>query len=308
MKKIGIIVTDPDDPTAIAFGKACQKNNVEHQIMDLREARVSIENKTQWRIGEIDPLQFDAIIIRDVGAGAFEGVSFRFDILRQLEKEGVLVVNSPSAIQNAANKYYASCLLSNKGLPIPRTKVVQDTESAIEVLKEMKDAVIKPVFGYKGMGLHRIKNGMVMPANGTQPKKLASDNIDQLLEQRGMLYIQEFIENPGRDIRAFVVNGKLIGAIYRTAPEGSWINNLSQGGSASQCNLSAEQEEICIKAAGSIGAFFAGVDLVEKIDRHNNVEENLILEVYGTPSVAGIYKAWGINAANDIIRDVIKEI
>ncbi|SES66061.1 SSU ribosomal protein S6P modification protein [Methanococcoides vulcani] len=309
MKQIGIIVTDPDDPTAIAFGQACQKNKVGHQIMDLQKAEVSIENRTKWRIGKIDPLQFDAIVVRDVGAGAFEGVSFRFDILRQLEEEGVLVVNSPSAIQNAANKYYASCLLSNKGLPIPKTKVVQDTESAIEVLEEMKDAVIKPVFGYKGMGIHRIKNGMIMPANGTDQTKLVPEQIDQLLEQRGMLYIQEFIENPGRDIRAFVVNGKLIGAIYRTAPEGSWINNLSQGGSVSQCKLSAEQEDICIKAAGSIGAFFAGVDLVEKRDTSNiKVDGSLILEVNGTPSVAGIYKAWGINAADDIIRDVIKEI
>ncbi|UGV39989.1 RimK family alpha-L-glutamate ligase [Methanococcoides orientis] len=309
MKKIGIIVTDPEDPTAIAFGKACQKNKIGHQIMDLQKAEVSTGGRTEWHIGKTDPLQFDAIVVRDVGAGAFEGVSFRFDILRQLEEKGVLVVNSPSAIQNAANKYYASCLLSNKGLPIPRTKVVQDTESAMEVLEEMKDAVIKPVFGYKGMGIHRIKNGMDIPTNGTKQKKLVPEQIDQLLEQRGMLYIQEFIENPGRDIRAFVVNGKLIGAIYRTAPKGSWINNLSQGGSVSQCKLSTEQEEICIKAAGAIGAFFAGVDLVEKRDTSNNkVDKSLILEVNGTPSVAGIYKAWGINAADDIIRDIIKEI
>lgn len=173
----------------------------------------------------------------------------------------------------------------------------------------MGDAVIKPVFGYKGMGIHRIKNGMNISPNGTYKKEPVPEYIEQLLEQRGMLYIQEFIENPGRDIRAFVVNGKLIGAIYRTAPEGSWINNLSQGGSASQCKLSAEQENICVKAAGSIGAFFAGVDLIEKRNTDNEkMDESLILEVNGTPSVAGIYKAWGINAAENIIRDVIEEI
>ncbi|WP_440953495.1 tetrahydromethanopterin:alpha-L-glutamate ligase [Methanococcoides sp. FTZ1] len=307
MRKIGIIVTDPQDPTAIAFGKACLDNNVEHQMIDLRDAEVSIGKRPEWSIGKFDPLQFDAIIVRDVGAGAFEGVSFRFDILRQLEEEGVLIINSPSAIQNAANKYYASCLLSNNGLPIPKTKVVQDTESAIKALEEMNDAVIKPVFGYKGMGISRIKNGVIVNSDGKNNNGPVPEHIDELLEQRGMLYIQEFIKNPGRDIRAFVVNGKVIGAIYRTAPEGSWINNLSQGGDASRCLLTPEQERTCVNAAGSIGAFFAGVDLVEKKDSDDK-NESFVLEVNGTPSVAGIYKAWGINAAEDIIREVIEEI
>ncbi|MEL4305525.1 tetrahydromethanopterin:alpha-L-glutamate ligase [Methanococcoides sp. LMO-2] len=309
MRKIGIIVTDPEDPTAIAFGRACQNSNVEHQIMDLRDAEVSIGKHPEWRIGKIDPLQFDAIIVRDVGAGAFEGVSFRFDILRQLEEQGVLIINSPSAIQNAANKYYASCLLSKNGLPVPGTKVVQDTESAMEALEEMKDAVIKPVFGYKGIGILRVRNGMPISEDGKVRERGIAEHIDKLLEQRGMLYIQEFIENPGRDIRAFVVNGKVIGAIYRTAPEGSWINNLSQGGDASQCLLTPEQEHICVKAAEAIGAFFAGVDLIEKRDpKEEEATETFVLEVNGTPSVAGIYKAWGINAAEDIIKDVIGEI
>jgi len=77
-----------------------------------------------------------------------------------------------------------------------------------------------------------------------------------------MLYIQKFIENPGRDIRAFVVGGTAIGAIYRKAASGSWINNLSQGGSADRCVLTEEQKELAEKAALAIGTTFAGVDIM----------------------------------------------
>jgi tetrahydromethanopterin:alpha-L-glutamate ligase len=136
-----------------------------------------------------------------------------------------------------------------------------------------------------------------------------------LLEERGMLYIQEFIENPGRDIRAFVVGGKAIGAIYRKAVSGSWINNLSQGGSADRCSLTEEQKEIAEKAALAVGTAFAGVDIVEGMTDNLGKEVKVhssqtggspkILEVNGTPSGRGIFDAWGINPAEYIIEYIV---
>ena len=91
-------------------------------------------------------------------------------------------------------------------------------------------------------------------------------SLERLLEERGMLYIQEFIENPGRDIRVFVVGGTAIGAIYRKAAAGSWVNNLSQGGSADRCVLTNEQKELAEKASLAIGTTFAGVDIIEEFE------------------------------------------
>jgi len=114
-----------------------------------------------------------------------------------------------------------------------------------------------------------------------------------------MLYIQEFIENPGRDIRAFVVGGVAIGAIYRKAASGSWVNNLSQGGSADRCVLTDEQKELAEKASLAIGTTFAGVDIIEGYVKESSPK---ILEVNGTPSGKGIYDAWGINPAEHIVE------
>lgn len=317
MKKIGIVITDPDDWTARALIKAARTKDFFPYALDLRTAEVSMrmtipEPTVHFKAGGLSLSDLDAVIVRDVGAGAFEGVSFRFDILRELEAGGIPVINSPEAIQNAANKYHASYLMSKACLPAPETIAVQDLEAALRAVSRFGDSVIKPVFGYKGKDIARIRNGGVLFSDRKVKSASLEASLEKLLAERGMLYIQEFIENPGRDIRAFVVGGVAIGAIYRKAAAGSWVNNLSQGGSADRCILTCEQKELAEKASLAIGTTFAGVDIIEGYAKKNNKENSKdysvkegsprILEVNGTPSGKGIYDAWGINPAEHIVK------
>ncbi len=304
MKKIGIVVTDPEDWTARALIEAAREEGFFPLILDLRSAEVSINSQIDFKVGETRLSDLDAVVVRDVGAGTLEGVSFRFDILRELEAEGIPVINSPEAIQNAANKYHASWLLAKTGLPVPETEAVQSSSAALKVVSGFGDAVIKPVFGYKGKDIVRVRDGEVLFSDRKSQPVPVEEALEALLAERGMLYIQEFIENPGRDIRAFVVGGKTVGAIYRRAPAGSWVNNLSQGGSADRCVLTEEQKNLAEKAAKAIGAVFAGVDIIEGTEeesgnRSRNTQK--ILEVNGTPSGKGIFDSWGINPAVDIL-------
>lgn len=304
MKKIGIAVTDPDDWTASALINAAKAKGFSPYALDLRTAVVDMkttisESTVHFRAGDLSLSDLDAVIVRDVGAGAFEGVSFRFDILRELEAGGIPIINSPEAIQNAANKYHASYLMSKALLPAPETIAVQDLEAALRAVSRFGDSVIKPVFGYKGKNIARIKNGEVLFSDRKSTSVSLEEALESLLTERGMLYIQEFIENPGRDIRAFVVGGVAIGAIYRKAASGSWVNNLSQGGSADRCVLTDEQKELAEKASLAIGTTFAGVDIIEGYVKESSPQ---ILEVNGTPSGKGIYDAWGINPAEHIVE------
>ncbi|AAM29807.1 tetrahydromethanopterin:alpha-L-glutamate ligase [Methanosarcina mazei] len=318
MKKIGIAITDPEDWTARALIKAAKEKGFSPLVFDLSDAEVRIgsgisEPASIFKAGEVLLSDLDALIVRDVGAGAFEGVSFRFDILRELEAEGVSVINSPEAIQNAANKYHASYLLAKAGLPVPETVAVQSLEAALKVISEFGDAVIKPVFGYKGKDIARVKNREIRFSDRKIEPAPVEEILEKLLEEKGMLYIQEFIENPGRDIRAFVVGGTAIGAIYRKAAAGSWVNNLSQGGSSDRCVLTDEQEKIAEKASLALGTTFAGIDIIEGTEEseENKKTEGMssenrksprILEVNGTPSGKGIFDAWGINPADHILE------
>jgi len=115
----------------------------------------------------------------------------------------------------------------------------------------------------------------------------------------GMVYLQEFIalESP-RDIRAFVVDGAVLGAIYRLAPPGQWISNLARGGHPAACPLAPELVDLAGRAAEAVGAVYCGVDLLE-------TDAGLsVIEVNGTPSAKGIFQALGLDATEAIAEHV----
>ena len=286
MKKIGIAVTDPDDWTGVALCKSIVNSGMEPLIFSFGNATSDLFSG-KIRAGSIDLAGLDAIIVRDLGP-ARNDVSFRFDILCQLEELGVRIINSPGSISRAANKYSSSYLFHKNGIKTPNTVVTNNLKDAIDTLSSFGQAVVKPIFGYKGIGVECVKN----TTKGAQ-------KLEKLLEKEGLAYIQEFIPNPGRDIRVFIVDNVVAGSIYRNAPPGSWINNLSQGGNATPCVLTHEQECLALKAAEVIGTVYAGVDIIEG-------DEDYVLEINGTPSGKGIFEACGVDVTLKIV-EYIKE-
>ncbi len=226
--------------------------------------------------------------VDDGGSGGSEDMPYRLDVLCNLERSGLKVVNPPEAIRTAANKHICSYLFREHGLPTPDTILTTNLDAALDAIRDWGRAVVKPIFGFKGMDIHCV-------VDDEHSVKLLSSVIDT----RGVLYLQRFISNPGRDIRVFVVDGDVPAAIYRLAPPGSWINNLSRGGSHKRCEVTGEIAGLAVEAAGAVGAVYAGVDLIEGEDGLQ------ILEVNGTPSGRGIYEACGVNVAQDIVKCVL---
>jgi tetrahydromethanopterin:alpha-L-glutamate ligase len=285
VKKIGIAVTDPDDWTGAALCNSVIRSGMQPVVFSFSSATSDIRSGKIYA-GKLELTALDAIIVRDLGPADQIGAALRFDILCQLKDSGVAVINTPGAIARAANKYISSCLFQKNDIPTPQTVVTGDLDAALDAVSSFGRAVVKPVFGYKGIGVECVKN---------DPRGAAK--LKTLLEKNGMLYMQEFIRNPGRDIRAFVVDGEVKGSIYRIAPIGSWINNLSQGGKAQVCALSREQEKIALKAAQVTGTAYAGVDIIEG-------DMDYVLEINGTPSGKGIFEACGVDVTEGIVEYV----
>jgi len=307
--RIGIAVTDPGDWTAIALNDALVKASVRPVVFRLHDVTTSIQEHNRIYAGNTDLGSLDAVIVRDVGGAGGVGVSgsdvgsdvgiggggggsedmpYRLDVLCNLERSGLKVVNPPEAIRTAANKHMCSYLFREHGLPTPDTVLTSDMDVALAAIRDWGRAVVKPIFGFKGMDIHCV-------VDDEHSVKLLSS----VLDTRGVLYLQRFISNPGRDIRVFVVGGDVPSAIYRLAPPGSWINNLSRGGSHEICEVTGEIAGLAVEAAGAVGAVYAGVDLIEGEDGLQ------ILEVNGTPSGRGIYEACGVNVAQDIVKCVL---
>jgi tetrahydromethanopterin:alpha-L-glutamate ligase len=250
-------------------------------MFSLGEATSNISSGRLYS-GNVDLTTLDAILVRDLGPATKNDVSFRFDILCQLEELGIAAINSPDSIAKAANKYVSSYIFRKNGITTPRTVVTNCPDEALFALESFGRCVTKPVFGYKGIGVECLKN------NESGILKLK-----KLMEMNGLVYLQEFIPNPGRDIRVFIVNNKVMGSIYRIAPEGSWINNLSQGGTAQVCKLTDEQEKMSLKASKVIGTTYAGVDIIEG-------DKPYVIEINGTPSGKGIFEATGVDVTTGI--------
>jgi RimK family alpha-L-glutamate ligase len=169
----------------------------------------------------------DAVLARIIPSGSLEQIIFRVDALHRLEDRGVRVMNSPRAIERTVDKFWTSALLEQCGVPTPETVVCDNAEEATAAFRALGDVIVKPLFGSMGLGMVRVSD-----------EEMAFRVFRTIEQIRGVYYLQRTINHEGVDIRAFVVGGRVLGAIERRAP--SWRTNLARGGTARSVALSNE--------------------------------------------------------------------
>jgi RimK family alpha-L-glutamate ligase len=231
----------------------------------------------------------DAVLARVIPNGSLEQIIYRVDALHWIEKRGVLVMNSPRAIERSVDKFYTTALLQEAGLPTPETVVCDGTVDAMAAVRAMGDVIVKPIFGSMGYGMVRVSDPDV------------AFRVVQSLEQlRAVFYVQRAIDHGGRDVRVFVVGGRTLAAIERRAPAGEWRTNVSRGGSAHAFELPPEWQQLAVRAAAAVGADYAGVDLLPS--REGQV---FVLEVNGIPAWQGLQHATGLDVAGAIVDHLL---
>ncbi len=236
-------------------------------------------------IASTEILDADAVLARIIPSGSLEQMIYRVDALHWIEKRGVPVMNSPRAIERSVDKFYTTALLQEAGLPTPETVVCEGATEAMAAVAAMGDVIIKPIFGSMGHGMVRVSDPDV-----------AFRVVRSLEQLRTVFYVQRTVDHGGRDIRVFVIGGRVLGAIERRAPDGQWRTNVSLGGAARPFELPPSWEHLALGAAAAIGADYAGVDLLPS--RDGTV---FVLEVNGIPGWQGLKQATGIDVAGAIV-------
>ena len=231
-------------------------------------------------------LEADAVLARIIPSGSLEQMIYRVDALHWIEQRGVPVMNSARAIERSVDKFYTSALLQEAGLPTPETVVCERATEAMATVLAMGDVIIKPIFGSMGHGMVRVSDPDV-----------AFRVVRSLEQLRTIFYIQRVVDHGGRDIRVFVLGGRVLGAIERRAAEGQWRTNVSLGGSPRPLDLPPSLEQLALRAAATIGADYAGVDLLPSSDG-----TVFVLEVNGIPGWQGLKQATGIDVAGAIVE------
>ncbi len=294
MYKIGIVTAQFEvDPTSHDLFEAAQLV-ANTEVVDPIRFSVELNGKHVIKIGKVQAGEFDALVIRGLN---FSGeTDFQFEVFEQLDREGVVVINSPAALQIAESKFLTSFILQEKGFRVPQSLIVQEIDQELNDAKEFlshhEDTVAKPLYGFQGYGVIRVKRN----------EKDAILRIRRLLSEFKCICLQKYIPNPGRDIRAFVVGDEVVASIYRLAKVGRWKTNIRAGAQAERCELTKAQRMMAIKASRDLGLDYTGVDIIEGPDG------DYILEVNGAPAWHGIIEATGRNVAEDIIHHIIHRL
>ncbi len=232
--------------------------------------------------------KYDAIIPR-IGASV---TYFGTAVVRQFEMRDTFCANSSQSISQSRDKLRSLQLLSKIGVGIPKTvfaKFPKDKEVDM-LINEVggTPVVIKLLEGTQGLG--------VVLADTAQAAK---STIEAFSGLRANILIQEFIaEAGGADIRAFVVDGKVVGSMKRQGKEGEFRSNLHRGGQSNIIELSKIERQTAIKAAKVMGLSVAGVDILLS-DRGP-----LVLEVNSSPGLQGIETATKVDIATKIVEYV----
>jgi len=198
-----------------------------------------------------------------------------------LEHKGLKVVNSYRCLDTCGNKLLTSILLSEAGVPTPKTYVAFTKEPALKALDEVGyPAVLKPVVGSWGRLLALVKD--------PRAAETIIEHREHLPPLYQVYYVQEYVKRPPRDIRSFVVDGEVIAAIHRYSAPNEWRTNTALGGRAERCEVTPEIEELSVKAAEAVGGFFLGVDLMEGPEGLLVHEVNAVVEFRNSVPATGV--------------------
>jgi [lysine-biosynthesis-protein LysW]--L-2-aminoadipate ligase len=239
--------------------------------LDLDVVRIN-DGERYFDISQL-PVDVDVVFERSISYSRGRYVS------RIFEAHGVPVVNSSAVAERCGDKYVTSQILVREGIPTPHVLMAFDAEAALEAIESLGyPCVLKPVVGSWGRLLARIDNREMAEA--------IIEHKASLGVHHQVFYAQEYINKPGRDIRAFVVGDEPIAAIYRASD--NWITNTARGGQASNCPLTPELRNICQRTAQAMGGGLLAIDLFETADGFTVNEVNHTMEFRNSIDTTGV--------------------
>lgn len=261
------------------------------EVIDPLKCEIIIEKKNPAVLYRGKPLEnVDAIIPRIGASVTFYGTA----VVRQFEMMKVFSVVESQALVRSRDKLRSLQVLSRAGLGMPKTVFSNYTKDVKEVIEYVGGAplVIKLLEGTQGLGV------VLAETNNAAESVLEAFNGLQ-----ARVIVQEFIkEAKGADIRAFIVDGNVVGAMKRQGKEGEFRSNLHRGGTASIIQLSDDEENAALKAAKALGLGVCGVDMLQ------SARGPLILEVNSSPGLEGIEAATKKDIAKSIIRFIERNV
>jgi ribosomal protein S6--L-glutamate ligase len=290
--RIGLLASNPELYSNKRIMEAGEMRGHEMHFLNIKECYMKLDAKTpeiHYRGGLILN-QFDAVIPRIRPSITFYGCA----LTRQFEALNVYCLNSSTAITQSRDKLFSLQLLLQSGIDIPTTGFANSPLDTDDLIKMVGGSplIVKLLEGTQG-------KGVVL----AETKKAAESVINAFKSLNANILVQEFIkEANGKDLRLFVIDGKVVAAIQREALPGEFRANIHLGGTASVIKPTPEEKKIAIRAAKAMDLRVAGVDIIR------SSKGPLLLEVNSSPGLEGIEGATNKDIAGEMIRAIEKNI
>jgi ribosomal protein S6--L-glutamate ligase len=288
--KIGLLASNPDLYSNRRIIEAGEMRGHEIHFLNIKYCymKLSASNPEIHYRGGLVLKDFDAIIPRIRPSMTYYGCA----LTRQFEALKVYALNNAAAITQSRDKLFSLQLLLNNGVDIPTTGFANSPLDTDDLIKMVGGSplIVKLLEGTQG-------KGVVL----AETKKAAESVINAFKSLNANILVQEFIkEANGKDLRLFVVDGKVVAAMQREAAPGEFRANIHLGGSASIVKVTADEKRIAIKAAKAMNLKVAGVDIIR------SSKGPLLLEVNSSPGLEGIEGATQKDIAGEMIKAIEK--
>lgn len=289
---IGILASNPSLYSNERIMAAGEERGHKMMFLGIKECFMKLDAvapEVQNRSGQVIS-HLDAVIPRIRPSITFYGAA----LTRHFESLHVYTQNTSQAIIQSRDKLFSLQLLLKNGLQIPTTGFAHSPIDTDDLINMVGGAplVIKLLEGTQG-------TGVVL----AETKKAAESVINAFKSLNANLLVQEFIKEAGsKDIRCFVINGKVVASMMREAQPGEFRANVHRGASTRVIKITSEERKMAIKAAKILGLDVAGVDII----RSNRGP--LLLEVNSSPGLEGIEEATGKDIAREIIIAIEKKL
>jgi len=290
--RIAVLASNPDLYSNRRIMEAGRERGHEMKFLDIRQCymKLDAENpEVHYRGGNVLK-DLDAVIPRIRPSMTRYGAS----LLRQFDTMNVLCLNTGSAIIKSRDKLYSLQALLDAGLSIPITGFANSPQDTHDLISMVGGAplIVKLLESTQG-------TGVVL----AETNKAAESVINAFKSLDANILVQEFIrEAKGRDMRCFVIDGKVVAAIERIAAPGEFRANLHQGGTAAIVKLTSAERRMAVRAARAMNLDVAGVDLIR------SAKGPLLLEVNSSPGLEGIESATGMDIAALMISAIEKKL
>ena len=264
--------------------QAAEERGHDVKVLDTLRLAIDLAGDEPDMLYRGKPLQdFDAVIPRIGASITFFGLA----VVRQFEQMDVYTPATAAGIANSRDKLRSIQVLAKHDIGIPGTTFVRDRKDVLAAIELVGGApvVIKLLEGTQGIGV------ILAP-----DKKVAEAVIETLQSAKQNVLVQRFVaESRGRDIRAFVVGDRVVGAMRRSAKGDEFRSNVHRGGTVEKVELNEEYEATAVRAAQIMGLRVAGVDMLEGNDGP------LVMEVNSSPGLEGIETATELDIAGAIV-------